>query len=454
MNLTKLKSLFVNYNSEWISSKPLAALRILISFLMFVEVFQILYFSELIYGISGAAEVKLTLYFWLFTLVALGLGIYTRLAAIVNYILTILIIGAYDEFEYHIDYVYITISLLFIFYPISKSWSLDNKIKKRPPEFVPRIYNDSLIFIFIAALYADSCFFKFTNRLWSEGLGWWLPASTTYATFLNINFLLNQKLIVHLMGYTTLIFEAVFIFLMWIKPFRPILFVLGVVLHLGILISFPIPIFATAMVGLYILFLPDEWLSKTFHLKTNFENRHYDIKNSPALYSMVFVAIMQVFIILGSESWSSPIWHNLYQPVHHHITRFTGLTRHPVFVDRHFGPIKEETAIVYVAPNNTETWLPIINSKGQVSSYLTGRFWVQWNFRAMHPWSENNKTYNLLKWIRFWAYKNKITPGNGHFIVKTRPIHFDYKWEMDRLKKQTELPWQDSRTISWNDLRL
>ncbi len=455
MNINFLKNNSIDYRNSWISSQPLAWIRICISMLMIFEAFQIIYFSELIYGLGGSPIVKPIIYIWILALTCVALGLYTKYAAIVSYFLTTLIIGAYDDFEYHIDYVYITTSLLFIFYPIDKSLSLDNWLKKRPSQLIPRLYNDSFIIIFIAIIYIDSCFYKLTNNLWTEGLGWWLPASTTYASFLNINFLLNQEFLVKLMGYATVLFELVFIFVFWLKPVRPFLFLSGVMLHIGILFSFPIPFFAIAMTGIYFLFLPDPYISRWFKLKSicnlKEETRPVKIFN-PATVSIFLVVFIQSFIILSTESWG-PSWaRKIYRPIHREVTRFTGLTRHPVFVDYHFRPFKSETAVVYVTESKEEIWLPLTRKNGQPGWYPTGRFWVQWNFRAIYPGSEMRKITSVKKWILFWTYKNKIQPQKGHFEIKSRPLEIEFSWKKDKLKNQMELEWATEKIISWQDL--
>src|SRR5690606_37108564 len=58
------------------------------------------------------------------------------------------------------------------------------------------------------------------------------------------------------LGYLTLLFEMSFLFLFWIKKMRIPLAIIGVGLHIGILIFFPIPFFAFGFVALYILMVP------------------------------------------------------------------------------------------------------------------------------------------------------------------------------------------------------
>jgi hypothetical protein len=52
---------------------------------------------------------------------------------------------------------------------------------------------------------------------------------------------------------------------MWYRPLRPWLVVIGVGLHLGILIAFPIPFFGLTMLSLYVLVAPPEWFVRIEH---------------------------------------------------------------------------------------------------------------------------------------------------------------------------------------------
>jgi hypothetical protein len=70
---------------------------------------------------------------------------------------------------------------------------------------------------------------------------------------------LNQRVLVGVLSDLTLAFEATFIFLMWVRAARPILFVIGLGLHLSIVFAFPIPFFGLSLAGMYFLLAPEHW---------------------------------------------------------------------------------------------------------------------------------------------------------------------------------------------------
>ena len=89
-----------------------------------------------------------------------------------------------------------------------------------------------------------------------NGLGMWKPASMPQSVFINISPLLNLKYFMLTLGYLTFLFETIFIFTFWRKSWRVFLLTIGICLHIGILICFPIPFFALGVSTIYLLMVP------------------------------------------------------------------------------------------------------------------------------------------------------------------------------------------------------
>ena len=203
---------------------------------------------------------------WLIVIVFLGLGLFTRPMAIANWLFVVLIPAGFESFHYHIDYVATAVGFLFIFLPISRGFSLDRlRIKLKaagegrtvePQADTSELVYYALIFMGLGFVYFDSVFHKFASPMWVDGLGVWQPASLPMASWLDFSFLLNQSWMMYAAGYTTLVFETVFIFLVWFKWARWPLIVVGLGLHLGIVIVFPIPGFGMICLIVYILLVP------------------------------------------------------------------------------------------------------------------------------------------------------------------------------------------------------
>ena len=67
----------------------------------------------------------------------------------------------------------------------------------------------------------------------------------------------NQQVLMLTLGYATVVFEGLFAFLMWSRRWRWPLLIVGLGLHVGIIVMFPIPWFGLAVVALYSLMVPD-----------------------------------------------------------------------------------------------------------------------------------------------------------------------------------------------------
>ncbi len=118
-------------------------------------------------------------------------------------------------------------------------------------------------------MYFDSVFFKLASPMWREGLGSWLPSSLPMITHVNTSVLLNCEYLIKLVGWITIVFEALFLFLFFKKKWRILTFILGMILHLGILLQFPIPWFALTVCSVYLLLVPVSFWQKLFQTKNS-----------------------------------------------------------------------------------------------------------------------------------------------------------------------------------------
>jgi predicted DCC family thiol-disulfide oxidoreductase YuxK len=277
-----MKKLFLKYSALYdkeIDGRGLAVFRICFSLILLADVTQMFFFRHLMfdkvpYMRPNEIDMWPLLLFWWLALALLSLGLFTRISSLINYLLTTIVFGTIDTYEYHMIYTYQIISLLFVFLPISRDLSLDRlllKLKYSNTKFryVPSKNVSVLAYYIPVALgigfvYLDSVCYKYVSPLWLKGLGVWLPASIPQAVFFKISPILNAKYLIVFLGYLTLAFETIFMFVFWRKRWRVATFVTGLGLHLGILICFPIPFFALGISAIYLLLLPVRVWSKVF----------------------------------------------------------------------------------------------------------------------------------------------------------------------------------------------
>ncbi|MEI6949519.1 DCC1-like thiol-disulfide oxidoreductase family protein [Paraflavisolibacter sp. H34] len=260
-----------------VDATGLAVFRILYFSVLLCEVGLLHYFRHLMYDpipykVPFELNLGPVLVFWMITLVFLIFGAFTRVATLINYIFSVVFFGCVSSFEYHMVYIYMGINTLMVFLPVSKAFSVDRillklKYSNTRFQYTPESTVSSLayfipVFVGIAMVYFDSIFYKLASPLWLKGLGLWLPSSVPMITIFKSTWLLNQELLVKFLGYLTLVFEVVFIFLFWFKRWRVPLMIIGIGLHLGILVEFPIPLFALGVCAIYILMVPAGWWKK------------------------------------------------------------------------------------------------------------------------------------------------------------------------------------------------
>jgi len=254
-----------------ISPAGLAIFRIGYGINFLLEILNIfnyrqLYFDKIPYLDFYFLDIAVLLLLWIIIIVFLILGFYTKIAAVLNYLFTIVLISSMTTYEYHMFYTYTGINFLLIFLPIHKAISLDLVKKKLEylekgvvykGEHVAKINYFLPVFVGIGLFYLDSAFiYKLNSPIWLKGLGVWLPSSIPHITISENQWLLNQEFLVKLLSYLTMAFEFMFIFLFWHKRYRFLLLVIGIGLHLGIYVEFPIPYFAIGYITIYLVMVP------------------------------------------------------------------------------------------------------------------------------------------------------------------------------------------------------
>ncbi len=262
---------FEKFYDQKIDGIGLDIFRIFYGIVLFCEVSQIYYFRHLIFDIVPYIEpyeinFTIPLLIWLVCIFFLILGFKTKFFSVLNYIFTLFFLGTITSYEYHVFYAYLGINFLLIFTPISTCFSIDRILTKlkysntqfqyKPSKTVSRYFYILLPFVGVGLVYFDSIFYKFTSELWLNGLGVWKPSSSLQATYSKSSKALNSEWLMYFLGYLTILFELIFIFTFFRKKWRIPMLIIGIGLHIGILITFPIPWFALTAICLYILLVP------------------------------------------------------------------------------------------------------------------------------------------------------------------------------------------------------
>jgi len=270
-----------------IDGTGLALFRIFYSLSLLGEIIHMFYFRHLIFDkipYLDKAEISFSfpILIWAISVFCLLIGFKTRFASILNYLMGMILIGNIASYEYHVFYTYMTVNFILIFMPVSQCLSVDRLLMKLkfstennehlPSKKVSQLYYFLPLYLGIALVYFDSIFIKFSASSWLQGLGLWMPASLPMMAHTTQTWLLNQKFVMLLFGYLTLVFETIYIFIFYRKSWRLLVFFVGFMFHIGILVVFPIPFFALTICALYLLMVPVSFWQKMFTSKLKNEN--------------------------------------------------------------------------------------------------------------------------------------------------------------------------------------
>ncbi len=292
--MKQIRDTFYGLFHNKVDALGLAVFRIAFTLVLLAEVCQLFRFRNMIYDqipfvYRGDIDVTLIFLFYFIVLGMMLLGLFTRVAMILNYVLGVIIFSSASHFEYHVFYAYLGVNFLMMFMPVSRVFSLDSLIEKIRYTHIGRPYQPDRkvleinylmpVFLAIGLVYFDSVFQKVTSPMWMDGLGMWMPSSLPMIVWNDTSWILNQEYLVKFFGYLVVVFETVFLFLFWFKRFRMPFFFLGTLFHLGILITYPIPWFALAVMGVYLLLIPPGFwvrIANLFKSKSKTYRFYYD----------------------------------------------------------------------------------------------------------------------------------------------------------------------------------
>ena len=472
--MKNIHALITNKLFNKVDAIGLSVFRITFSIILLLEVLHLFKFRSLIYHGISEFNPTLILIFWIPVILMLIVGFKTKFATIVNYIFVVVVLSSLSKYEYHGYTVYLGVSFLMMFLPLSKKISFDALLyttSTGKDDKVYKVFYFAPVFLVIALVYLDSAFYKLDSNMWLNGLGVWLPASLPMATWSTFPALMNNELLVKSLGYLVLIFEMLFILLMWFKMFRIPLLIIGVFFHLGILFFFPIPWFALGVVCVYTLMVPIKfWLKLTNRLnlnkiKINSLEKFKQIDNSLNVLSektirkgwfLFFVISLSIQLLLTFRTpFMTKLFANslksetsiatktlaLANRVDYVSHKFIGMTNHGLFLDDHF--IGYSQIIKVVAEiDGKKILVPLINEKGQPDSYVRGNFWTNYTFRVSSKHINiDNYLLNVYPYLVYFCKTNNLNISEVNFDLYSKAIEVPQKWEKDYLDKMINRKW-------------
>lgn len=264
--------------AKQVPATGLGLFRILFAAVVLQEVLFLYHFRHLIFDPvpfldPGSPSIHLFLVLWAIVAACLAAGYRTRSAAVGNYLFWLVFTvftPMWKDFDGGFDQLMLGSSFLLIFLPSERALSLDRlRLEWRlstpdrryvPPDRVSVLAYFIPLAVSLGLIYLDSAIHKLSAEFWRNGLGPWLPSSLPYyMSPLDLSWLLNIEPLQRVIGYSILVFQFLFIFLCYFRPFRVPLLAVGALLHGGIIVSLNIYPFGFGMLVHYFLLAPFRW---------------------------------------------------------------------------------------------------------------------------------------------------------------------------------------------------
>lgn len=204
------------------------------------------------------ATVSYLLYALMVCGVLITIGFFTRTSLIVAFILIVSFWNRNPMVFNCGDMLLKIFTVLLIFAPAGRMYSLDAWFKKQrgiiqPTEYAPWALR--LIQLQVAAVYCQTFWWKAASIDWINGNAVYFAAKLPEYAHLPVPFLLDHLVIIKALTWAALLIEFFLWTLVWVKELRYWVLAAGVALHLGIEWSMNIPFFEFIMSTGYIAFL-------------------------------------------------------------------------------------------------------------------------------------------------------------------------------------------------------
>jgi predicted DCC family thiol-disulfide oxidoreductase YuxK len=242
------------------------------------EIFFLYYFNHLIFDPIPYIDVEfpsIPLFLGLWGIVAgcVTVGYRYSFAITANYVFWIIFVNftpMQRDFDGGFDTFMIGTGFFLLFMPGDRAFSIDSLRYKLSTPFkhygtYPQATVSALAYhvpalVCLGFLYLDSDVHKLFAEHWRNGLGSWLPATQPYyVSALDTSLLLNIEWLQKTIGYTIMIFQLTFVFFFAHRQLRVVYLLIGLLMHLGIIMTLNIYPFGIGMLIFYVLLVPFRW---------------------------------------------------------------------------------------------------------------------------------------------------------------------------------------------------
>lgn len=216
---------------------------------------------SLFYGVQDPAYLYLGTLVWIIAIVGLLTGCFTRICAVVVFVLS----TSFANLNYNIDNAGDTVRGIILFYlaiaPCGAVWSVDAWRSRRPGPVFIYPWPLRLLFLQMILIYWANGLHKLVGRDWQHGDSlYYVLADATLSRWSAAQFQLPYWL-TRLMTWTVLTWEVSLPALLVWRPVRLVALCFGALFHVGIWVTMELGFFPPYMLCLYLPLLPWEKLA-------------------------------------------------------------------------------------------------------------------------------------------------------------------------------------------------
>ncbi len=400
------------------------ALRVFYSLVLFEDVAH-LYVHRDLFRDTGAwpqFPIGSVCLVWLAALGLLTFGVRTGAAALVNWLCCVVMLGIAAPNEGFqqaaCDSVIIGVAFLLIILP---------RLSPATGRWMLAAY--------LIAIYLDSGVHKLLSPMWSGGFGVAAPMSFPSLVWVPMNWMSwLPSWIWHGMGYGVVAFELLFgVLYAWHRTRVPALIV-GILMHAGIAIVYPIPVFGWIMVSICAGLLPERWYRPMERFV------HTGVQDPVFLSPQMITGIA-----MGYALSVAAVYTPAYLPAkaaHKAGWLIAGVASHEVFAEYPFSHYNYQVRLV--------------GNDGMITPYSRGnlldrgvrdRVWELWWKRSDAPnVAIQDASVHLLAWARFYCGDPVRIEGRRQQAV-TRAI------DAGLFHKNNAIPWSQIGNIQSGRVR-
>jgi uncharacterized membrane protein YphA (DoxX/SURF4 family) len=245
---------------------------------------------------------KLTIFCWTICTAGIIIGIGTRIMAIANYMLVVLLAAFFTNTNissFNDDLLRIG-GLLLVILPVGKCFSIDTVIKrvqyKNETKHTNYLNYLLAILISLGLLYFGSSVSKMLSPMWQKGLGLWIPSVIPLYKWNYFSFGVDNKWFMITANYAVMAFELLFPLLLFFPKWHKWLATVGIVLHITIALLFPFIYVSVGPIIYYSLLIPDtfwnRFIKKIASTKTYL--LHYNPQSIRHRYAVRFLKTIDI----------------------------------------------------------------------------------------------------------------------------------------------------------------